>query len=161
VFRPRFVVARVPREFDELSSEVLLSGEGVVGTAAEREIGLGVLAPLRECRHMVELDAVSFGATPSRGVGVSAAPFVALEDGAPDGSGDVSAAPARVLGLGLGLPGGLALGPGLALGDGVGLALGPELLGGPAPGVFSATSAAVELPGSAGFSGASAARRGF
>jgi hypothetical protein len=55
-----------------------------------------VLASLRECHHMVELDAMSFSATPSRGVGVGAAPFVALEDGAPDESGDVSATPARV-----------------------------------------------------------------
>jgi hypothetical protein len=101
---------------------------------AQREIGLRVLASPRECRHMVKLDAVRFSATPSRVVGVAAAPFVALEDGAPDGSGDVSTAPARVQGLepgvvsGLGLGLGLTLGPRLELGLGVGMGLdlGPD-----------------------------------
>jgi hypothetical protein len=70
---PRFVSARTLSELYELSSEVLLGGEGIVGVAAQREIVLCMLAPKREGFQMVELDAVSFGAASSQGVGVSAA----------------------------------------------------------------------------------------
>jgi hypothetical protein len=119
LIRPGLVLARTPGEIDELSAKVLLGGECVVGAAAQREIGLGVLTSLRECRHMVELEAVSLSATPSRAVGVGAASFVALEDGAPDESGDVSTAPARALGLGLGVLGGIGFALGPRLGPGL------------------------------------------
>jgi hypothetical protein len=97
--------ARTPSELDELSPEVLLGGEGVVCAAAQREVFLRVLAAPREGPEVVELEAVSFGAASSQGVGVSAARFVPLEDGAANDGGDVSTAPARVLGLYLRLPG--------------------------------------------------------
>jgi hypothetical protein len=76
-----------------------------VGVAAQREIVLRVFAAPREGPQVVELDAVSFGAPPSQGVGVSAAPFVPLEDDTADRGGDVSTAPARVLGRHLRLRG--------------------------------------------------------
>jgi hypothetical protein len=74
MFRPGLVLTRTARKLDALSAEILLGGEGVVGAAAQREIGFGVLASVRECRHMVELEAVSLRATPSRVVSVGAAP---------------------------------------------------------------------------------------
>jgi hypothetical protein len=55
------VFARTPSELDALSAEVLLSCEGVVGVAAQREILLGVLAAPREGMQVVELEAVSLG----------------------------------------------------------------------------------------------------
>jgi phage terminase large subunit-like protein len=87
--------ARTPSELDELSPEVLLGGEGVVCVAAQREVFLCVLAVPRDGPEVVELEAVSFGAASSQGVGVSAARFVALEDSTTDRGGDVSTAPAR------------------------------------------------------------------
>jgi hypothetical protein len=56
---------------------------------------LGVLATPRESPQVVELEAVSFCAAPSQPVCVSAARFVPLGDGAANGGGDVSTAPAR------------------------------------------------------------------
>jgi hypothetical protein len=76
-----------------------------VGVAAQREIFLGVRAALREGPQVVQLEAVGFGAPPPQGVSVSAARFVPLEDDTADRGGDVSTAPARVLGLHLRLPG--------------------------------------------------------
>jgi hypothetical protein len=51
--RPRFVFARTPGELDELPSEVLLGGEGIVGVAAQREIVHRVVAASREGFHVV------------------------------------------------------------------------------------------------------------
>jgi hypothetical protein len=98
--RPRLVFARTPSlELDERSTEVLLGGERIVGVAAQREIVRRVRAAMRKGLQVVELEAVSLSAPLSRGVGVRAAPFVALEDGAADRGGDVSTALARVLGF--------------------------------------------------------------
>jgi hypothetical protein len=72
--RPGFVFARTPSELDELSSEVLLGGEGIVGLATQREILLRVLAAPCEGLQVVELEAVGLGAPPSQSVCVSAAP---------------------------------------------------------------------------------------
>jgi hypothetical protein len=88
------VVVRASRERDEVSAEFLLGSEGVVRAAAQREVFLRVRAALGEGPQVVELEAVRFPAAPARGVGIRAAPLVALEDGAPDGRGDVSTAPA-------------------------------------------------------------------
>jgi hypothetical protein len=93
------VFVRASRELDEPSAEILFRGEGVVRTAAEREVGFGVLATQCEGLQVVQVDAPGFMASPSRGVGVGAASLVALEDGPADGGGDVSAAPAGLLGL--------------------------------------------------------------
>jgi hypothetical protein len=51
--RPRFVFARIPSGLDELSAEVLLGGEGIVGVAAQREIVRSVLAAPREGSQVV------------------------------------------------------------------------------------------------------------
>jgi hypothetical protein len=79
--------------------KILLGCESIVGLATQREIVLRVLAAPREGPQVVELQAVSLGAAPSRVVDVSAARSVALEDSAADRGGDVPTALARVLGV--------------------------------------------------------------
>jgi hypothetical protein len=82
--------------FDELASEVLFRGESVMCRAAQREIRHAVLAARGKRFQVVKLETMRLGATRSVSVKVATAIAVALEDGAADGGGDVTPAPARV-----------------------------------------------------------------
>ncbi|HEV8550742.1 MAG TPA: hypothetical protein VGQ57_16970 [Polyangiaceae bacterium] len=81
---------------DMLSTKVLLGGECVVGLATQREIVETMQATASEGLTMMELETMGFAATHAALVEVSAATFVALEDGAANARRDVSTAPARI-----------------------------------------------------------------
>jgi hypothetical protein len=98
------VPARVARLRDEVRAEILFGGEGVVGAAAEGEIVQAMLATSCEGYQVMELEPCRFSAALTRVAPVRAAPLVALEDGATERGGHLSAALAslaRVLGSAL------------------------------------------------------------
>ena len=63
----------------ELSAEIGLGGESVMGSAAQREIMIAVLAALRESLEVMQLQVVRFAAALSGVIDVSTAPAVPLE----------------------------------------------------------------------------------
>jgi hypothetical protein len=81
---------------DELTPEVLFGGQSVVGRAAQREIRSVVLASCGKRLQMVEFEPVRFVALRAGRIDERAAPAVPLVDGATNGGGNVSPAPARV-----------------------------------------------------------------
>ncbi|HSU40125.1 MAG TPA: hypothetical protein VLJ38_11165 [Polyangiaceae bacterium] len=80
--------------FDELAPEVIFGGEGVVCRAAQREIRRAMIAAWRKRFQVVKLETMGLGATRSVRVHVATAVPVAFEDGAADGGGNVTHAPA-------------------------------------------------------------------
>ena len=90
------VKARVFLAFDELATEVLFGGEGVVRRAAQREVVCGVLPAFCKWLEVVELEAMRFATTLVCVVDVAAASAVSLEDRPTNVRGDVSPALARV-----------------------------------------------------------------
>ena len=95
------VKARIFLAFDELATEVLFGGEGVVRRAAQREVVCGVLPALCKWLDVVELEAMGFGASLFGVVDVAAAGAVTLVDGPANVRGDMAPAPARVGSLGI------------------------------------------------------------
>jgi hypothetical protein len=92
------VLARVACQRDEVPAEILLGGEGVVGATAEGEVVHAMLAASGEGHQVMELEVRRLSAALTRVAPVRAAPLVALEDGATERGGHMSAALARVLG---------------------------------------------------------------
>ena len=84
----------------ELSAEIGLGGESVMGSAAQRETVLAVLAvlaALRESLEVMQLQVVRFAATLSGVIDVSTAPAVPLEHGAPNGGRNMASATALLV----------------------------------------------------------------
>ena len=92
------MLARVACQRDEIPTEILFGGEGVVGTATECEVAQAMLAASRERHQVMELEVRRLSAALTRVTAESAAAFVALEDGTTERGGHVSAALARALG---------------------------------------------------------------
>jgi hypothetical protein len=78
------------------SPEVAVGLVLVVGVAHETDISQRVLAAQGIRKSVVVLEPVSFLAPLTRGVGVAAAPFVAIVDGALQGRGNVAIGRGRV-----------------------------------------------------------------
>ena len=98
-FAERLVREPVARLGHELSAEIGLGGESVMGSAAQREIVLAALAALRERLEVMQLQVVRFAAALSGGIDVSTAPAVPLEHGAPNGGRNMASATALLLPL--------------------------------------------------------------
>jgi hypothetical protein len=90
----RLVQERVLPVFDELAPEVFFGGQGIVCRTAQGEIRRAVIAALGKRFQVVKLQALRLGTTRSVRVNVTTAVTVALEDGAADGGGNVTHAPA-------------------------------------------------------------------
>ena len=84
------------RVFDEFAAEVLFGGKRIVCRAAQSEIRGAVIAAQGKWFEVVKLEAMRLAATGSVRVEVGTTGAVALEDGATDGGGNVTPAPALV-----------------------------------------------------------------
>ena len=110
------MLGRIAGKCNEVPSEILFGGEGVMSATAQSHVVQAMLAASREGERVMKLEQRRLRAAIARVTRIGAAPFVAFEDRAPDRRRDVSAAPARVLGPGLGLGFGLVPDLGLVLG---------------------------------------------
>lgn len=85
-----------PLLLNHLAPEVFLRRQRIVRRAAERQVGCSVIPASSKRLDVVKLEAMDFGTLPSVHVDVTAAVANSREDGAPDGGGNVTSAPARV-----------------------------------------------------------------
>jgi len=84
----------IPRLYDEVPAEIGFGSEGIMGSAAERDVSLAVLTTPCERSEVMELEGAHFAAALSGRIDVSALPAVSLEYCAPHGRGHVPPAPA-------------------------------------------------------------------